>query len=305
MIRAQEMQKYALYSRVFKKKEIPVLTSLFEHIERRGASLMIYREYLEQIKSVVKIPAHTLPFDNDTQLDVDLLFTVGGDGTLLMAIEHTVQGRIPVLGINTGRLGFLTSIGRDQVDVMFAELDSGTQWVEKRSLLSLSCCGQSRRPAFGYALNECTVMKTGRTSMLTVDLYADDEFLNSYWSDGLIISTPTGSTGYSLSCGGPIITPDNNSWVITPIAPHDLSTRPLVIRDDRRLQLIVKGRGDAFNCSLDSSSCTYAMETVIDLIRAPFDLQIARLREYSFITTIRKKLRWGGDARKLILSDDV
>ena len=290
------MKNFAICSRVFKEKDRALLNDLFAHLGKRAAMVNIYGPFYEQIKDKIEIPFPICQYEYGAELDADLIFTIGGDGTLLMGLGMTQQGKIPVLGINAGRLGFLTSVNRDKLDSVFKALDEQTYYEEKRSLMLFDC----ETHCFGdwnYALNECTVLKSETTSMITVHAYGNGEFINSYWCDGLIISTPTGSTGYSLSCGGPIIMPNTNSWVITPIAPHNLSIRPLVIRDDREIKLVVEGRSEHFLCNLDSRSQRIPFGTEILLRRAPFDLKVIRLEKYSFIGTTREKLMWGADKR--------
>ena len=290
------MKNFGICCRVFKEKDRPLIERLFAHLKKRAAMVSVYAPFYEQIKEVIDISFPVCQYKMGEELDVDLIFTIGGDGTLLMGLGMTQEGKIPILGINAGRLGFLTSVNRDNLDTVFEALDAQNYYQEQRSLLLFEC----EDNCFGnwnYALNECTVLKSETTSMITVHAYGNDEFINSYWCDGLIISTPTGSTGYSLSCGGPIIMPNTNSWVITPIAPHNLSIRPLVIRDDREIKLVVEGRSEHFLCMLDSRSQRISFGTEIKLRRAPFDLKIIRLEEYSFIDTTREKLMWGADKR--------
>jgi len=293
------MKHFAICSRVFRERERPLFEKLFSILEKRAAMVSIYTPFYEQIKDKFDIKFPVCQFNDGETLVADLMLSIGGDGTLLLSAGFIDEGKIPIIGINTGRLGFLAGVSREQLEEVFVSIDNQTYLEEKRSLLLFES-EECSFPSWNYALNECTVLKSETTSMITVHAYANGEFINSYWCDGLIISTPTGSTGYSLSCGGPIIMPNTNSWVITPIAPHNLSIRPLVIRDDRKIKLVVEGRSEHFLCMLDSRSQRIPFGTEINLRRAPFDLKLIRLEEYSFIGTTREKLMWGADKRNSI-----
>ncbi len=288
--------KIALFGKVYKvQAHYSLLTSILEVMQEIGLEVSIFAPFYEQIQ--VKLPLDS--FDTFNEIDEcnpDLLVTIGGDGTLLHSIKHTKRGEIPVLGINTGRLGFLTSTNKDEIRETFEAIKQKKYYIEKRSILLL----KSEDKLFGewnFALNECTVMKSESTSMITVHAYIDGEFLNSYWGDGLIISTPTGSTGYSLSCGGPIIIPNSKTLIITPIAPHNLSIRPIVLTDDKVVHLRVEGRSDHFLCTLDARSTNVSFNKELTLHKAPFHLKMVRLRSHSFYGTIRQKLMWGADRR--------
>jgi len=290
------MKHFAICSRVFRERERPLFEKLFSILEKRAAMVSIYTPFYEQIKDKFDINFPVCQFNDGEGLVADLMLSIGGDGTLLLSAGFIEEGKIPVIGINTGRLGFLAGVSREQLEEIFTSVDNKTYLEEKRSLLLFES-DHLTFPSWNYALNECTVLKSETTSMITVHAYANGEFISSYWCDGLIISTPTGSTGYSLSCGGPIIMPNTNSWVLTPIAPHNLSIRPLVLRDDCEITLVVEGRSDHFLCTLDSRSTPVPFGTEIKLRRAPFDLRLIRLEQYTFIASIRQKLMWGADKR--------
>ncbi len=227
--------------------------------------------------------------------EVELFFTFGGDGTLVTSLLFIQDSEIPIVGVNTGRLGFLASFTKEQI---FLELDSllkGNYKISKRSVIEIV---SPQIPSFfPFALNDITISRKETTSMITVDSYINDEFLNVFWGDGVIISTPTGSTAYSLSCGGPIISPENENFVITPIAPHNLNVRPLIVNDHSEFRLRVKSRVSQFSLSLDSRLVHVDTETELVIRKAPFKILLIQPDHLSFYETIRQKLLWGQDKR--------
>lgn len=205
---------------------------------------------------------------------------------------------IPILGINAGRLGFLASVQKDNIDSFLQFVMDKKYSISKRTLLSLDCSPENDAiKEINFAMNEITVSRKDTTSMITIETYLDGEFLNSYWADGLIISTPTGSTGYSMSCGGPILTPNVKSLVIAPIAPHNLNARPLVIPDDTEVKLRVSGREENYLVSLDSRVTTIANESILIIKKTPFQINMVEIQEETFLKTLRNKLLWGEDKR--------
>ena len=227
--------------------------------------------------------------------EVELFFTFGGDGTLVTSLLFIQDSEIPIVGVNTGRLGFLASFTKEQI---FLELDSllkGNYKISKRSVIEIV---SPQIPSFfPFALNDITISRKETTSMITVDSYINDEFLNVFWGDGVIISTPTGSTAYSLSCGGPIISPENENFVITPISPHNLNVRPLIVNDHSEFRLRVKSRVSQFSLSLDSRLVHVDTETELVIRKAPFKILLIQPDHLSFYETIRQKLLWGQDKR--------
>lgn len=224
------------------------------------------------------------------------MLSIGGDGTLLNTLELVRDSGIPVLGINTGRLGLLTDITRDQLNEAFTALETQKYQLDRRTLISL----QSDILLFGnanFALNEFAIHKKDTSAMIVIHTYIDDEFVNSYWADGIIVATPSGSTAYSLSCGGPIIYPTTNAFVLTPVAPHNLNVRPVVIPDHCTISFEISGRSDNFLCSLDSRYETIDQHVKLTIKKANFTLNLVRLEETHFFSTIRKKLMWGQDSR--------
>ncbi|WP_179344247.1 NAD kinase [Winogradskyella ursingii] len=235
-----------------------------------------------------------------TALDTsfDLVISIGGDGTILRAITFVRDLGIPIVGINTGRLGFLATIQTTEIKAALAQIFKGNYKISERSLLSVTTAPDNEAISeTNFALNEIAVSRKNTTSMITVVTHLNHEYLTSYWADGLILSTPTGSTGYSLSCGGPVITPDANNFVITPIAPHNLSARPLVIPDHTEITLKVDGREDHFLMSLDSRIVTLPNTATVTVRKAGFAIKMVELLDETFLDTLRKKLLWGEDRR--------
>ena len=254
-------------------------------------------EFLKTQNEAIKHNSDVRKFD---ELDdsFDLLISVGGDGTILRAITFVRDLGIPIVGINTGRLGFLATIQTDDIENAMTEILKRKYKISERSLLSVSTHPQNDAIAeTHFALNEIAISRKNTTSMITVETHLDDEYLTSYWADGLILSTPTGSTGYSLSCGGPVITPDAKNFVLTPIAPHNLSARPLIIPDSTTVTLKVDGREDQFLLSLDSRIATLANSTTVTVKKAAFVIKMVELLDETFLATLRKKLLWGEDRR--------
>ncbi|WP_115462315.1 NAD kinase [Winogradskyella aurantiaca] len=240
------------------------------------------------------------PFETYKELDssYSLLISIGGDGTILRAVTLIRNSGIPIVGINTGRLGFLATISLDQFETSIEQLLNGNYQLSKRRLLSVSTSIPNKDIEHtNFALNEITVSRKNTTSMITVETHLNSEYLTSYWADGLILSTPTGSTGYSLSCGGPVITPESKNFVLTPIAPHNLNARPLVINDDTIVKLKVTGREKEYLISLDSRIVTLPNVCVVTVKKAEFYINLVELEDKSFLKTIRKKLLWGEDQR--------
>lgn len=241
------------------------------------------------------IPLHTIPELSPANPVLDLLICVGGDGTMLDAISIVKDSNVPVLGLNTGRLGFLAGASVENLDKALNDFEKGNYTIEGRSLLQL----ESSESLFDYnfALNDFVIHKKETSSMIVVHTYLNGEFMNSYWSDGLIISTPTGSTGYSLSCGGPIIFPGTGNFVITPIAPHNLNVRPVVVSDELVISFEIEGRANSYLASLDARSKSISSETHMAVKKAGHQLKLLRLHSDHFMDTLRNKLSWGVDRR--------
>ncbi|ULC59378.1 NAD kinase [Flaviramulus sp. BrNp1-15] len=292
--------KVAVFGRFYNKTTSVSVITLFNYLLKKDADAYIESEFYDIIKSKSSIIKDFESFKTFDTLDdsFDLLVSIGGDGTILRAITFVKDINIPIVGINTGRLGFLATIQVDAIEQAIQNIIDGKYKISERSLLSIETTPEnSDITSLNFALNEVTVSRKNTTSMITVETYLDGEYLTSYWSDGLIVSTPTGSTGYSLSCGGPVITPGANSFVLTPIAPHNLSARPLVIPDSTEIQLKVDGREEQHLVSLDSRIATLDNGTLIKIKKADFKIKMIDLFGESFLDTLRKKLLWGEDKR--------
>ncbi|SDG78433.1 NAD kinase [Psychroflexus sediminis] len=290
--------RVAIFGQAFYPETEKYLAQLLEVLKTNDVEVIIEKEYFKLLKkeqSVENLQDYTT-FETLDQT-VDLFFTIGGDGTILSAVKFVKNLNIPIIGINTGRLGFLATVHKDEIKKSIEDILNGNYKVSERSLLEVKLESDNSALGIPYALNEVAVSRKETTSMITIETWLNDEFLNSYWSDGIIISTPTGSTGYSLSCGGPIITPQTKSFIITPIAPHNLNARPLVIPDDLEIKLKISGREDQYLLSLDSRLASLDKDTVVKIKKADFNIKLVWLHSDSFITTLRKKLLWGQDKR--------
>ncbi|GAA4971697.1 NAD kinase [Algibacter aquimarinus] len=292
--------KVAVFGRFYNKTTTTSVETLFNYFLKKGIDAYIETEFSNLIKNESQNKIDYSSFKNFDVLDdsFNLLVSVGGDGTILRAITFVKDFDIPIIGINTGRLGFLATIQVNQIENAIQDIIDGNYKISERSLLSVETTPENDDiTSLNFALNEIAVSRKNTTSMITVETHLDDEYLTSYWSDGLIISTPTGSTGYSLSCGGPVITPGTNSFVLTPIAPHNLSARPLVIPDSTEIRLKVFGREEQHLVSLDSRIATLDNGTIIKIKKADFKIKMIDLLNESFLVTLRKKLLWGEDKR--------
>lgn len=294
------MMKVAVFGRFYNKTTTTSVETLFNYLLKKDIEAYIETEFSNLIKSESQNQKDYSSFKTFDTLDksFDLLVSVGGDGTILRAITFVKDFDIPIIGINTGRLGFLATIQVDEIENAIQNIIDGKYRISERSLLSVETSPTNKDVTLlNFALNEIAVSRKNTTSMITVETYLDGEYLTSYWSDGLIVSTPTGSTGYSLSCGGPVITPGANNFVLTPIAPHNLSARPLVIPDSTEIQLKVDGREEQHLVSLDSRIATLDNGTIIKIKKADFKIKMIDLLNESFLVTLRKKLLWGEDRR--------
>lgn len=291
--------KIAVYGPEFNERSHSAIATLFAYLGSKSAEVFVDAHFFNSIleHSSINIKAYTLGTFTDLDDSFDLMISVGGDGTILRAITHVKDLDIPIVGINTGRLGFLATIKRDDIIGALDQIFEGKYRISKRSVLSVTTNQKESNFELGFALNEVTVSRKNTTSMISIETWLDDEYLNSYWADGLIISTPTGSTGYSMSCGGPVIMPESDSLVITPIAPHNLNARPLVISAKHKIRLNVSGREHEYLVSLDSRINSLDNSIGITIKKAAFDIKMIELEAGTFIQTLRKKLLWGADPR--------
>ena len=291
--------KIAIYGPLYNERSKSTIKILIEYLKTQNADVFFEKDFYESVLKNSNIDIESFRCDTFKSLDTsfELLISIGGDGTILRAITYVKDLNIPIVGINTGRLGFLATIPMNTVEKALNEIFDGNYRISKRSLLAISIDEGEAVFDLNFALNEITVSRKNTTSMISVETWLDDEYLTSYWADGLIVSTPTGSTGYSLSCGGPVIMPESDSLVLTPIAPHNLNARPLVISSNKIIKLKVSGREDEHLVSLDSRIKTLPNNTTITIQKASFDVHMIELKDERFIETLRKKLLWGADQR--------
>ncbi len=292
--------KIAIYGHFFNTDTQQYVEDLLNALQLKNAEIYIEERFFSLMKSNFKIDINYNTFNSHSDLDdtFDFMFTVGGDGTVLRSIAYIRDSNIPVIGVNIGRLGFLATVHKERINEAINLLQNKEYNIKERTLLTLETEPKIKElEGFNFALNEITLSRKNTASMITVETYLDDEYLTSYWADGLITSTPTGSTGYSLSCGGPVISPQAKSFVLTPVAPHNLNARPLIIPDTTVMKMRVKGRENEFFLSLDSRIVTINNETEILIKKAPFTIKMIELKNHSFIKTIREKLLWGEDTR--------
>lgn len=290
--------RVAIYSRGVEKEQLEDMKLLFDALSASLITPVLYQPFYDQLKQVLDIDTSRDLFNSFYDLDesIECLISLGGDGTLLDTVSLVRDKSIPVLGINFGRLGFLASMGRDDVAGVVKALENRTFVTDKRTLIHLD----SNISLFGevpYALNEFAIQKRDSSSMLKIHTYLNGEFLNTYWADGIIVSSPTGSTGYSLSCNGPIVFPDSAIFVITPIAPHNLNVRPIVVPDTTVISFEVEGRTDHFICTLDSRKEIVDKTVQLAIKKEEFPISLVRLNENNFLQTLRNKLSWGLDTR--------
>ncbi|MEM9022695.1 MAG: NAD kinase [Bacteroidota bacterium] len=292
------MKNIAVYGRAFKDSLTIYIKELLNGLKQSGATLHFYEPFYHFLKERLPLPEEVILFSRHDPLDedVELIVSIGGDGTLMDSTIFTRSGSIPIMGINTGRLGFLSSVSLDEIDAAVHAVRTREYQVDQRTMLRVD----SETPLFGdqnFALNELTIHKNDSASMIIIHVHVNGKFLNSYWADGLIIATPTGSTAYSLSCGGPIVMPGSDNFIIAPIAPHNLNVRPIVIPDDSEIMLEMEGRSPYFLASLDSRSVTLPPETRLKVTKSDFQISLLRLQNYDYLWTIRNKLNWGLDTR--------
>ncbi|MFN0033675.1 MAG: NAD kinase [Saprospiraceae bacterium] len=288
-----------VFGKHFKEKDLPQVQEAFDALLAEGIEASVFEPYLRDIDGKVRLPKGCEPFsgyENFRAQNVDFVMVLGGDGTMLAATTIVRDTGVPLLGINLGRLGFLASIEKTYIRQSVQMLARGQYRIEERSMLYLESSPRifAEMP---FALNDCTLLKRDTSSMITIHAFLNGDYLTSYWADGIIISTPTGSTAYSLSCGGPIIFPDSANFVITPVAPHNLNVRPLVLSDASVISFEIEGRADNFICSLDSRFELIGTQHQLAVRKNDFTIKLVQLQDITFLNTIRAKLGWGEDVR--------
>lgn len=290
--------RIALFGIEFYEDSQHIYQQIIDKLEGENCKVSMNKVFYDKVHDKLKFKSKIGVFSSsaDIQGNIDVFFSIGGDGTILESVTYVRDSGIPILGINMGRLGFLSSVSRDEITDAIDAVLSNNYILDKRTLLQLSDSDN----LFGdlnFALNELTVHKKDNLSMIVVHVYINDQFLNSYWSDGLIISTPTGSTGYSLSVGGPIVAPGSENFIISPIATHNLTVRPFVIPDNSVIKLKVTGRSQSFMVGLDSRYETMDSSIELEVSKCDFYINLIQMSNRSFYDTIREKLKWGLDVR--------
>ncbi len=288
----------AIYNRIFQIEDVPAFELLFNELYKMDTEIVLYAQLVEQLKNVVPLPEKYTVFSNPESLDpeTDFIISMGGDGTILDTVTFVANKNIPILGINLGRLGFLAGTTIEEIEDALGAIRKGTYSLDGRSLLHVS----ANAPLFDdapFALNDFTIQRKDSNALVKIHTYINGEFLCTYWADGIIVSTPTGSTGYSLSCGGPIIAPHTSSFIITPVAPHNLNIRPIVIPDTSVVSFEVEGRAKEYLCSMDARSEIIDDRISIAIRKEQFNVNLVRLENQNFLNTIRQKLYWGMDKR--------
>ncbi len=290
--------KVAIYGKTFNFDFLEYIQQVFDLLKHKGTEVFIYKPFLKFIDNFQQVSHDKLKvFEKKDELSSDTKFiiSIGGDGTFLEAIPYALNYDVPVIGLNSGRLGFLANISKEEIHTAFEAIFSKNYQVEYRTLLrflSPDICVNELK----YALNEITIQKKG-SSMITIDTYLNEEYLNTYWTDGLIVSTPTGSTAYSISVGGPIVMPGSNNLILAPIASHNLTVRPIIIHDDLEIKLRATSRYHQIHVTADNRIIEIDQPVEIKLCIADFKLQMLKLPNTSFYATIRNKLMWGADKR--------
>jgi NAD+ kinase len=290
--------KIAIYGRIFNDSVLPFVQEVFDALSQHKIQITVFSKFQSFISDKVNLPDGLTTFTTHEELisQTDVLLSLGGDGTLLDTLTLIRDSQIPIIGINFGRLGFLASINKNEIKNAIEALVKNEYTLDQRSVLNLD----SSNDLFlseNFALNDITIHRRDNSAMMIIHAYLNGEFINSYWADGLIIASPTGSTAYSLSCGGPIILPNAQNFVITPIAPHNLNVRPIVVPDDSELTFEVEARSTKFLLSCDSRTETVNRSVKITVNKAKFNVNLVRLNNESYLSTLRNKLLWGIDTR--------
>lgn len=288
--------KVAIYSRGLDDRQLTTLLALINELHRHAVTIVVSASLAQRYWDAMSAIQNIQVFANQLDADTDCLISLGGDGTILDAVTIIGNKNIPILGINFGRLGFLAGIGKDELTIAVDSLVNRTFVIDKRILIHLD----ADQPLFGnapYALNEFGIHKRDTSPMIKVHTYLNGEFLNSYWADGLVVSTPTGSTGYNMSCNGPIVFPESSSFCITPVAPHNLNIRPIIVPDSNIVSFEVEGRTEEFICTLDARKEIVDKKIQLAVKKENFTISLIRLNENSFLSMLRSKLAWGLDKR--------
>ena len=288
----------AVYARSTKDNDPKYIEQIYSFLKNEKIELIVHDPYYNYLKSGSNFNLKLNTFANSEELidKANYVISLGGDGTMLETLALVRKSGLPVLGVNTGRLGFLASVNKTELKKAIKKLVKEKFTIDKRELIEITGCNNCFE-GVNYALNEFTIHKKDSSAMISIDTYIEGVFLNSYFADGLIVSTSTGSTAYSLSCGGPIMIPDAESFILTPIAPHNLNVRPIVISNNKQISFKVEGRSDSFNISLDSRSAQIPANTELKVKKADFKFNLINLEGQHFFKTLRDKMMWGIDKR--------
>ncbi|WP_276498798.1 NAD kinase [Pontibacter litorisediminis] len=293
--------KIAILGKPFTDDITPFIQALFDELQRRKAQLCLVEHFELYLKNTINLPTGIETFRRGDKLQgVDVVLSIGGDGTLLDTVTYVGAQQLPILGINTGRLGFLATIPYDSINVALDALYKGHYTLDDRALIHVDS-DQEVFSGINFGLNEFSVLKRDTSSMIVAHTYIDGEYLNSYWGDGLVVATPTGSTGYSLSCGGPLVLPQTNNFVISPVCPHNLNVRPMIVSDRSVISFEVEGRSSSYLAALDSRSTPVDMNVQLAVRRESFVARLVKLHHVNFLSTLRSKLNWGLDKRNSII----
>lgn len=289
--------KIALHGRNFKPEVQSYIAQMLNEFRKRGAEMLISKTFAEFLQQMELFPSDCLVYHDHDELGTpDFFLSFGGDGTLLEAVTHVAEKETPIVGINTGRLGFLANTSPDELQSMIDCLYKGYYTFDERMLISV-VSDQDIFEGINFGLNEFAITKRDTSSMIVVHTYLNGEYLNSYWADGLIVSTPTGSTGYALSCGGPVVMPQSNLFIVAPVSPHNLNVRPLIVSDDSVLSFTIEGRSKNFMVSIDSRSKVIDSSVMLAVKKERFKARLVKMQEHNFFNTLRQKLSWGLDTR--------
>ncbi len=292
--------KIGIYGQRFRKESSIYIEELLQELENYAIEVVIEKEFCKKLNTKLKTNYATFANHKDLNKTYDMLLSIGGDGTFLRAVTFVRDSNIPVLGINIGRLGFLANVKKENIKEAIKAIVNKEYQIKERSLLKVITKPEMEElNDINIALNEVTIVRKDTTAMITLKTYLDNEYLATYWADGLIFSTPTGSTGYSLSCGGPVITPSSKNLVITPIAPHNLNVRPLIINDNTNIKVTLVGREKQALISLDSRIITIPKDTEVEIKKATYSIKTIQLNNQTFLKTLREKLLWGEDVRNI------
>lgn len=293
------MVKVAIYGRFEENFPKEYVSIVLQQLSFYDAAIYIEESCLVHVEEISNKVYESFNSHKDLDDSFDFFISIGGDGTILRSISYVRNSGVPIVGVNTGRMGFLATIQKDKISTSIDNIVNKKYQISERSLLKLSSVSliNGLDEDFNFALNEIAVSRKNTTSMIKVETFLNEEYLTSYWADGLIVATPTGSTGYSLSCGGPVVAPDSESFVLTPIAPHNLNARPLVIPENTKIKLIVGGREQLHLASLDSRIITVNNGTALTIEKADFTIKMIEPEGESFLNTLRNKLLWGEDKR--------